>query len=243
MIKIEYTETHNIVVFETSAGKRTKQVLVAPAKLVLVECNRGDAWFFKDKHGKLQHHDGYGHEKRQYFKPIFISETEKIEVGDLSACYDCTTNEFVGIGTVEEIYENNIAWCSDHKERLNYQFICRKILALSEHFSPQQLQMIVDGKLKDGDKVLIECEKSAYCEGCNKVGMRHCAHADTCGYPIEFTKIKLNPHITIYPVEEKMYTKEEVIQLLDKCFGYCIQHSTGIDRNLDINKWFEQNVK
>lgn len=34
-----------------------------------------------------------------------------------------------------------------------------KILALPEHFSPRHLQAIVDGKLKDGDKVLLEVEE------------------------------------------------------------------------------------
>lgn len=95
--------------------------------------------------------------------------------------------------------------------------------------------MIVDGRLKDGDKALIECEKSVYCEGCNKVGMRHCAHADTCDYPIEFTKIKLNPHITIYPVEEDIVTK---------IFNWLHEKDYLSDEVEVIKKeWFEQNVK
>jgi hypothetical protein len=31
-------------------------------------------------------------------------------------------------------------------------------------------------------EVEIEMENYGYCEGCRKVGMYHCAHADTCGY-------------------------------------------------------------
>ena len=40
--------------------------------------------------------------------------------------------------------------------------------------------------------VEIEMEKCGYCEGCNKVGMLHCAHADSCGYPIETERPKLD---------------------------------------------------
>jgi hypothetical protein len=31
-------------------------------------------------------------------------------------------------------------------------------------------------------EIEIEMENYGYCEGCRKVGMYHCAHADTCGY-------------------------------------------------------------
>ena len=40
--------------------------------------------------------------------------------------------------------------------------------------------------------VEIEMEKCGYCEGCNKAGMLHCAHADSCGYPIETERPKLD---------------------------------------------------
>jgi hypothetical protein len=55
-------------------------------------------------------------------------------------------------------------------------------------------------------------------------------------------KVKLNPHITIYSVEEKMYTREEVAKLLGK---FCIDGEISKTPFSDtwINKWFEQNVK
>src|SRR5690348_3548330 len=67
-----------------------------------------------------------------------------------------------------------------------------RFFALSEHFSTEQLQMIVDGKLKDGDKVLVECQQIA---------------TYTTGEPCSI--IKLDNQITyysFYPIkEEKEY--------------------------------------
>lgn len=234
MIKVEHTKTHVAI----PQGKSMyHDVLVAPATLVLVPCKSGEALLFSLPNGfqymlKLHYVDTLPHPVK-WFIPIFISETEKIEVGDLSACYDCTTNEFVGIGTVEEIYENNIAWCSDHKERLNYQFICRKILSLPEHFSPQQLQMIVDGKLKDGGKVLIECEQSTVAAWAGPNMIRK--------HGSGIFGIKLNPHITIYPVEEKMVPLSEVRIIAEKAAKQAAFYGWYTPER--FKEWFEQNVK
>src|SRR5690606_33636935 len=115
-------------------------------------------------------------------KPIIVSESEKIEAGD-----------WVYNEVSKEIYQFK-------ENHVSYEF---KILALPEHFSPQQLQDIVDGKLKEG-KCLVECETrilrpelGAIFEGPS--GLEY----------LNDTIIKLNPHITIYPVEEKMYTKKD----------------------------------
>ncbi len=40
----------------------------------------------------------------------------------------------------------------------------------------------------DGWDVEIEMEKYGYCEGCNKAGMWHCAHADSCGNAVELER-------------------------------------------------------
>ena len=147
-------------------------------------------------------------------KPISISRTEKIEVGDWFLADTVFNQYIVKCTSVDESFINGNFYCS----------LCFKILALPEHFSPQQLQDIVDGKLKDGDKVLIECEIDEKQE----------------------FKIKLNPHITIYPVKEKMYTMEE-------CKKLCIKAYKDGQNNWDSyygradqiinNEWFEQNVK
>lgn len=199
MIKIQNTRTLN--------GK-----LVADAELVLVKVNGKDAWFFKDKDGKPQHHDGYGGEPRDYYKPILISRTERIEVSDWFY-----STEF---NTIDQLASNGVI------DRTK----CFKILALSEHFSPKHLQDIVDGKLKEG-KLVIECEFINY------------------PYPEKHPErmfdrmsiIKLNPHITIYPVEEKMYTKKEIANYIQQFSETAMAHGRLFLTNWD--QWFEQNVK
>lgn len=74
------------------------------------------------------------------YKPIYISETE---------------GETVAIG--ESIYIPNLGkifLVTNNGISSNYDYY--RILALSENFSQEQLQMIVNGELKDGDEVLIE---------------------------------------------------------------------------------------
>ncbi len=104
-----------------------------------------------------------------------------------------------------------------------------KILALPEHFSPEQLQMIVDGKLKNGDKVLIECD--------------YWPDIRDDKYPGQYV-IKLNSsnHITLHKVEEKMYTLDQVVALAKHI---CCKHCDEADAwdNNTVTEWFEQNMK
>ncbi len=106
--------------------------------------------------------------------------------------------------------------------------ICKKILALPEHFLSEQLQMIIDGKLKDGDRVLIECY----------------------GAPGSYGIERVNNHIILYPIEEKMmYTREEVRSFLRDaiCAGLYItmdeRDGWGEIDDEGFENWFEQNVK
>lgn len=80
------------------------------------------------------------------FKPIIISNTEEIEVGD-----NRYSNVHKSIGTC--INKEELEYLN-RKRVLKHFF---KILALPEHFSPKQLQAIVNGKIKDGDEVFVEC--------------------------------------------------------------------------------------
>lgn len=182
MIKVEHIKTHTISPYYSkngSEGQSSKDVLVTDAKLVLVECK-------EVKHAILH---SIINKNGKFYKPILISETEKIEVGDW----------MYWNGTTKQIIEATISFSPNDPSSP----IVSKILALPEHFSPEQLQMIVDGKLKDGDKVLVECEKMFHILGNNswqksitKKEYQHCEWK-------EWDVIKLNPHITIYPVEEK----------------------------------------
>ena len=152
-------------------------------------------------------------------KPILISETEKIEEGK-----------------VWDGYEGKIVWAhKEHLENVGYMRL-RKILALPEHFSPKHLQAIADGKMKDGDKVLVECK-----------------------FSIETLKgreyeVKLNSlnHITLHKVEEKMGIPLSILEDMefefhkeeDRHDRINVAYHEGVRAFMrTIDQWFEQNVK
>jgi len=116
------------------------------------------------------------------YKPIIISKTEKIEEGDW---YYANKTLF----KADEKFTSNR---SNDPNTVKNQY---KVLALPEHFSPEQLQMIVDGRLKDGERVLVECvfeHMRPFKDEFGKVGVR------------DVTEIKLSPHISLYPREENI---------------------------------------
>lgn len=121
--------------------------------------------------------------------PIIISETEKIEVGD----------------TVNHGLINELIYIVD-KDNLEASIYnkSKKILVLPEQFSPEQLQMIVDGKIKDGDKVLIECVDNTYIhEGSGKYWEDEPAEMKRIlGLPDKYIKLNSQGHITLYEVED-----------------------------------------
>lgn len=193
MIKVEHTKAHNIVLFETSAGERTKQVLVTEAKLVLVECKPKEGLLYipnwKHEEGKLHlltKNVSLVDAVYKAFKPTLISRTERIMDGDWILEY-----QFVGIPyQIIQVTKNDLIRCLHNHKNHN----CFKILALPEHFSPEQLQMIVDGKLKDGMTVLLKCENKTIRYG-------SCTKGE--GVTMDSLVIKLNPHITIYNLENR----------------------------------------
>lgn len=145
-------------------------------------------------------------EMRKAIKPIIISETEKIEEGDQFLLND--DHPQGRIRTCYRITKNNSLWNGKDWDTLkgDHYFIdptpeqgagfvteleCKKILALPENFSPKHLQAIVDGKTKDGDKVLVEC-----------VGFNY-PHQERDF--VDHYEIKLNSeqHITLHKVEVK----------------------------------------
>lgn len=177
------------------------------------------------------------HRQAQYLKPIIISETEKIEVGD-KFLINNTIHSCTGYDGLKVISNDESTYCHSHG-------IC-KILALPNHFSPEQLQMIVDSKLKKGDKVLVECDNTIIKDkisGLPYVG-------EKWDYIIDYYFIRLNSanHIILHKSEEKMFSVEKVKEIL-----YPIWHKANsghgdapIDSEYSIkvfNDWFEQNVK
>lgn len=169
-----------------SEGKWVNAI-IAEAKLVLVKLDkRTDEYRHWLKSFKITKEDG------DLYKPILISETEKPKDGD----------QILLKGQIQKAGRDGVKnW---EEASTYYKWPCFKTLALPEHFSPQQLQMIVDGKLKDGDKVLVEC-------------------IDLCDYegeeiweitPNKVIKLNSSNHITLYPIEEKKYTIKEIIDEL-----------------------------
>lgn len=132
-----------------------------------------------------------------------------------------------------------------------YKWSCYKILTLPEHFSPKYLQDIVDGKMKNADKVLIECENFKVCSlgphntsnyACASVAGRMYNNCKCENLKENCTTIKLNSsnHITLHNIEKKMYTKEEVILAYE---AGVIDGSDPDCKNTNSIIWFEQNVK
>lgn len=146
-IKVKDTRMHKTIPFPNAIDVKEGQIPIAEAQLVLVKCIWQESIFAISTHGMNNIYLS-NKEKRSlctYYKPILISLTEKIEAGDWK--YNPNLNniwqhnrEGKGIGDVV------------HKDT-------KKVLALPEHFSPKHLQAIVDGKMKDGQKVLVECFK------------------------------------------------------------------------------------
>jgi hypothetical protein len=226
MIKVEhirrYTVTSKVTNIKGTNLSLNKEVLVTDAELVFISSTL--EWANRTNSPSM---------------PILISRTEKMEVGDW----------------IYDSYRKKIRKANMEQDTVvDY---CFKILALPEHFSPKSLQLIVDGKLKEG-KCLVECIE----------------HKEK-PYGIPYNVVALNPHITIYPdyiqsaikickehdcevsventdsVEEKMYTRDEVIKEGNKLADHIqqlIRNTFGCDYlynelKVKSKEWFEQNVK
>jgi hypothetical protein len=224
----KYTELEDDVPsFETA--------IVAEGKLVLVECKPEECLFWqhrftKDTLGGIYLHnyskDGLVRGLGIYLKPIIISEAEKIGVGDWA--YSKELNQIFQVKEDRE-YEDCFI---DTKDNLWYTnndpHQCYKVLVLPEQFSYEHLRAIISGEVKDGDKVLVECEKHLTFPN----GKYHWDRG-------EHHRIKLNSqrHVTLHKESEKMYTKSEVRDILSKF------RKDNERQNWLFNDWFEQNVK
>jgi len=213
MIKVENVRVERLV--KNLIGGNAVDVLVTDAKLLLIEDRNGE--YISCLQANLPDTIGY----RGFCKPIWISETEKSQNGDW--VYNSDTKKIF------------IRDSSDYLDSVDYDFLF-KILVLPEHNSPEILQMIVDGQLKDGDKKLIECENKVLQSGSGQIN-----------FTISENRIKLNSsnHIIFYDYEEKMIP----ISLLEKAFeaGRAIKevssnHVNGYTtKYVDVNDWLKQN--
>lgn len=132
--------------------------------------------------------------------PIIISETEEIKEGDAIINdkelfkWDNDMQRFLSLK--HKYIKNKRLRKYINIEDISLQFSFNKILALPEHFSDKHLQAIVDGKMKDGDEVLVKC---------GDTGIRY--YIDTVKFSSETVKIvhlDQQNHITLFPVKQSL---------------------------------------
>ncbi len=131
MIKIKHTEQHQ--------GK-----IVCKGKLLLIETKEPTKLHLEEDGQMMLYNEPCIYSNTKRFISIIISKNEEIEAKDKYFNSECNTIDKSAVGEVSlGDYDN-----------------CSKILALPKNFSPEQLQMIVDGKMKDGDEVFLKCSKA-----------------------------------------------------------------------------------
>ena len=124
-------------------------------------------------------------------RPIIISETEEIEAGEWIIFGE--NRLLLKVKSVEK-HEDTITLINrDGELIIRYLSSCRKVLALPKQFSPKHLQAIVDGKMKDGDKVLVNCVIKR-----------------KDGKNIYYISINQQNHITLFPAKQSL---EEVADI------------------------------
>lgn len=131
-------------------------------------------------------------ELRGKLRPVVISETEEILTGD----------NVINLNT-GRIYTHN-----EVESRTDIDFgVVKKIIALPEHFSVEQLRMIVDRKFNHGDTVLISVAVKFF--------QNEYDHTDTYN-AIKLFDGKINLHD---PDDEKQYTKNQITEALNESYG------------------------
>lgn len=208
MVKVKTIET-----YKDSQGKH----LVTKAIFLLVPCNADEPIIiFKDKvTNKLYTNVGIGanevfNDKYYTLKPILISETEEIEVDDNGLVYKYSTpiihtcTHINNYGASYKWEDKSLIPSKTNCEPFNDKYIKGyKILALSEQFSSNQLQSIIDGKLKDSDEVYIECYKDYTKEG-KELRARHQSSSPYEFMSMQESFIKLtNNHIKLFKVNKE----------------------------------------
>jgi hypothetical protein len=135
------------------------------------------------------------------YNHIIISETEDIEVGDMVLrALDKVIIKMTNTNMLDYLASESTA--------------SKKILALPEHFSPEILQMIVNGDLIDGQDLWVECEEP-----------RIIVRFNSTFEGAYFIKLTDN-HINIFPIQQNpqlqkaldIYIKEKHTQ--EECIGF-----------------------
>ena len=145
-MKITHTENMN--------GK-----IVAKGKLILVPIKGEDAfndpniknYVISGELGGRLHRNIPNFGLGNYHKPIIISETEEIKKHEDKILYkDKILKVSKNRGLYLSVYE-----FSEIDIRTD---LTKKIIALPEQLSPKTIQDIIEGKIKNGDEIYLECE-------------------------------------------------------------------------------------
>lgn len=188
------TKVKTVETYKDSQGEH----IVCKGKLVLVECKSNDdikSFLFRKENSKIIRHNGFSTNK--VYMPIIISETEEIEVGD----------SYLNYGRILVRNKDD-----------QYPTGSKKILVLSEQFTKAHLQAIVDGKIKSGDEVYVECEEE-YLD------------VYTTHDIIKFT----NNHVKLFPVKKE----ESWDDIFHKYWNEPTRENTGVVGN--FKEWFQAN--
>lgn len=184
---------------DTLFGKNVPiDIAVAKVKLVLAECAREEAILFgylnqptiiryKGENGLVK---GLG----KYLQPVFVSETEKIKMGDWFVTKD---------GVLYNLNKNN---------DLNLLESDRKVVAMSKQISDQFLQSIINHDVENEDELLLEAEimyQNSKMEKPRSVLLP--SEWDDTVKKWNEIKLDIDSHVIIHIPQGKMYTEKELI--------------------------------
>ncbi len=233
------TKVKTVESYEDSQGKH----IVAKGKLVLIEDNGPSKLVRQISNGKLFYNkeESLKSGLAQPLKPLIISETEEIEVGDKVLWLN------------QKIWDNfQISKNGWYLQSGSSQFRpiseFKKILVLPEQFSKAHLQAIVDSKMKDGDEVFVGCEVDADDKRNWYIDFPSGKYHDDEPIPPSKDNLYSNPkyykielflpepgHVKLFPVKKE----ESWDDIFHKYWNEPTRENTGVVGN--FKEWFQAN--
>lgn len=233
-IKVTDTRMHSIQYIKTDAKGRfphtgIKQVPVIDGEIILLinpmDESISDCSLWRSKDHKeifINNIDNPFELARDYepINPIVISRTQKLHKGDVAF-----HNTLRRIGIITSVTErqgvNDIvmegATCTDQSSENNFSKV---LAALRGDFSTEDIYAFTQGKMNEGDKVLVECEAEGIHDKCyltkkcqETEGFKGTEHegVDMCedgcvwaNHKIRLVAFDKDDHIILHKVEEKM---------------------------------------
>ncbi len=215
-VKVKETSVHT-----SSYGN----YVVCEGVLRLIKSNVEDSVFYKDGIGLMKNNgcDMFG--TGEYLKPVIISKTEEIKDEDSILHKEEILTVSKNRGHYLSIYEfTHIDVRAD---------LCNKILVKSDNFSPKQLQAILDGKLKDGMNVLVECE------GC-EVDYVTSVWSPKGSYIGKQIKLDSNNHIKLFGMPNKEESLSDRLFKLANDFAVAKEGDIAVQLHLIRNRYARQ---